>query len=82
MSRIEYESARYVLVYFDLYGVGYICRNADNIETDLITGMEMCDLRRYINRAKTNASSKKGAFCPVTEIVDALLDDLFVPSGD
>lgn len=77
MMRIDYETPRYAVYYDSLYGVGYVARKADGAATLLITGSDMVELRRDLNRAKTNATSKRKPYRPFAEIADAILSEYF-----
>ena len=77
MIEIEYETCRYGLYYDSLYGVGYVQWKADGAETGLITGYDMVELRRNLNRAKTNAGSKHKRYRPFDEIADTIFSEYF-----
>jgi hypothetical protein len=74
---IEYETPRYALFYNSRSGIGFIRRKRDVADTPIITGSEMTDLRRLLNRAKTNATSKRKPYQPFAEIADVLLSEYF-----
>ena len=59
MMKTEYESPEFELFYDGLYGAGYVRRKTDGAETLLITGNDMGDLRRFINRARTNEGRRR-----------------------
>lgn len=73
----DYETDRFAVYYDSLYGVGYVERKADRASTFLITGSDMVELRRGLNRAKTNATSKRKPSRPFAEIADAILSEYF-----
>lgn len=73
----DVETGRFTVFFDGLYGAGYIRREADGAETMLITGSDMADLRRDLNRAKTNATSRRRPYRPFPEIADVLLGEYF-----
>jgi hypothetical protein len=75
--RIDYETSRYTLFHDARGGVGFIRRKSDRVETPLITGSDLTQLRRMLNRAKTNATSKRKPYPPFAEIADVLLGEYF-----
>lgn len=77
MILIDHETPRYAVYYDALYGVGYVERKVDGAATLLITGSDMTELRRTLNRAKTNAGSKRKSHRPFVEIADAVLSEYF-----
>jgi hypothetical protein len=77
MMEIDYETPRYALFYDARSGIGFIRRKRDVADTPIITGSDMTDLRRLLNRAKTNASSKRKPYPPFAEIADVLLSEYF-----
>jgi hypothetical protein len=77
MMEIHCETSRYALFYDARCGIGFIRRKRDLAETTIITGSEMTHLRRMLNRAKTNATSKRKPYPPFTEIADVLLGEYF-----
>lgn len=81
MMMREYETALFAVYYDGLYGVGYIQRKSDGAETLLITGSDMVELRRTLNRAKTNAGSTRKRYRPFDEIADAILSEYFPPEA-
>lgn len=74
----EIETARYRLFYDARYGVGYIARREGGAESALITGTEMTELRRQLNRARTNATSKRRPCRPFDEIAEAILSEYVI----
>ena len=81
MMEVDYETPRYALHYDPRYGFGFIRRTSDGAETPLITGSDMAELRRTLNRAKTNATSKRKPYRPFAEIAEAILSEYFPPEG-
>jgi hypothetical protein len=77
MMEVDCETPHYALHYDARYGIGFIRRKSDGIETPLITGSDMTELRRTLNRAKTNATSKRRLYRPFAEIADLLLGEYF-----
>lgn len=77
MMLVDCETSRYAVYYDSLYGVGYVRRKADGAETLLITGSDMVQFRRTLNRARTNAGSKRKPYRPFAEIADAILGEYF-----
>ena len=77
MMTIDYETPRYALYYDARAGIGLIRRKRDDTESVLITGSEVTELRRMLNRAKTNATSKRKPYPPFAEIADMLLSEYF-----
>jgi hypothetical protein len=77
MMEIDYETPRYALFYSARSGIGFIRRKRDVADTPIITGDEMTELRRMLNRAKTNATSKRKPYPPFAEIADVLLSEYF-----
>ena len=75
MMEIDYETPRYALFYEARYGIGFIRRKSDSAETPLMTGSDMAELRRMLNRAKTNATSKRKPHRPFAEIADVILGE-------
>ena len=75
--QVDCETPHYALHYDARYGIGFIRRKSDGIDTPLITGSDMTELRRTLNRAKTNATSKRKPYRPFAEIADALLGEYF-----
>ena len=78
MMVLDYETSRYAVCYESLYGIGYILRKADWVTTELITGSDMVELRRTLNRAKTNGGCTRKRYRPFCEIADAILSE-YVP---
>ena len=78
MMLSDYETCSYALYYDSLYGVGFVERKADGERTLLMTGTDMVELRRTLNRARTNAGSKRKPYRPFAEIADAILSE-YVP---
>ena len=74
------ETPHFAVHYDSLYGVGYIERKADGMTTALITGTDMVELRRMLNRARTNATSKRKSYRPFAEIAEAVLSEYFPPA--
>jgi hypothetical protein len=77
MMEVDCETLRYALHYDGRYGIGFIRRKSDGIETPLVTGSDMTDLRRTLNRAKTNATSTRKPYRPFAEIADVILGEYF-----
>ena len=77
MTEVDYETPLHELHYDARYGIGFIRRKSDGIETPLITGSDMTELRRTLNRAKTNATSKRKPYRPFAEIADVILGEYF-----
>jgi hypothetical protein len=77
MMEVDCETARHELHYDARYGIGFIRRKRDGAETPLIDGSDMTELRRTINRAKTNATSKRKPHRPFAEIADVILGEYF-----
>ena len=75
--QVDCETPHYTLHYDARYGIGFIRRKSDGIDTPLITGSDMTELRRTLNRAKTNATSKRKPYRPFAEIADVLLGEYF-----
>lgn len=75
MMRLDVETSRYALYYDCRYKVGCVGRKADGVTTRLIIGRDMMELRRTLNRARTNAGSKRKAYRPFAEIADAILGE-------
>ena len=78
MMEVDCETPRFALHYDSRYGIGFIRRKSDSAETPLITGNEMTELRRMLNRAKTNATSKRKPHRPFAEIADVILGEYFI----
>jgi hypothetical protein len=76
--RIDYETPHYALYYDARSGTGLILRRADSDMTPPITGDELAELRRMLNRAKTNATSKRRPYPSFAEIADVLLGEFFL----
>ena len=77
MMKIDYETPRYAIYYDARSGIGFIRRKGENAETPLVTGSDITELRRMLNRAKTNATSKRKPYPPFAEIADVLLSEYF-----
>lgn len=76
---VDHETPHYALHYDSRLGIGFVRRKSDGAESPLITGSEMTELRRTMNRAKTNATSKRKPYRPFAEIADAYLSEFFAP---
>jgi hypothetical protein len=79
MMEVDCETTRYSLHYDTSSGIGLVRRKHDGAETPPIGGNEMTELRRLLNRAKTNATSKRKPYPPFAEIADVLLGEYFTP---
>jgi len=77
MMVIECETAGYALHYDGRYGIGFVRRKADGMETPLFTGSDMLELRRTLNRAQTNATSRRKPYRPFAEIANVIFSEYF-----
>jgi hypothetical protein len=77
MTEVDHETRNYALHYDSRLGIGFIRRKSDGAESPLITGSELTELRRSLNRAKTNATSKRKPYRPFAEVADAILSEYF-----
>ena len=75
MTFIGCETPRYALHYDSRYGIGFVKCSADGATTPLITGSDLVEFRRALNRAKTNATSERKRYRPFAEIADPILAD-------
>jgi hypothetical protein len=76
--KIDYETPHYALYYDACSGTSLILRRADLGMTPPIIGDELTELRRMLNRAKTNATSKRRPYPSFAEIADVLLGEFFL----
>lgn len=79
MMHLDREGDHYALYYDGCHGVGFVLRKADGARTPLITGSDMVELRRMLNRAWTNATSTRKPHRPFREIADAIMSEYFPP---
>jgi hypothetical protein len=77
MMEVDCETARYSLHYDARSGIGLVRRKRDGAETPPIRESEITELRRLLNRAKTNATSKLKPYPPFAEIADVLFSEYF-----
>ena len=77
MMEVDCETPHFALHYDSRYGIGFIRRKSDGVETPLIAGSDMTELRRTLNRAKTNATSKRKSHRPFAEIAEVILGEYF-----
>ena len=77
MMALDSETPRYALHYDARSGVGVIRRKSDGAETPLITGSDMTEIRRTLNRAKTNSTSTRKPHRLFAEIADVILGEYF-----
>ena len=77
MMEVDCETPHYALHFDARYGIGFIRRKSDGAETPLITGSDMTEIRRTLNRAKTNATSRRKPHRPFAETADVILGEYF-----
>ena len=77
MTEVNCETPNYALHYDARYGIGFIRRKSDGAETPLITGSDMTEIRRTLNRAKTNSTSTRKPHRLFAEIADVILGEYF-----
>jgi hypothetical protein len=77
MMEVDCETPRHALFYHTCSGIGLVRRKRDGAETPPIGGNEITELRRLLNRAKTNATSKRKPYPSFAEIADVLLGEYF-----
>ena len=77
MMILDCVTQRYALYYDRHQGIGYVERSRDGAKTHLVTGRNMMQLRRNLNRARTNATAKRKLYRPFDEIAELILGDYF-----